>query len=107
VPFDPSDSSAARPDAEALRQASLRASWARDRRVGRRRVALRWLVWAFWRYGLPLLLVLVVAASVATWIRSAAQASQRAPRFTVLPAPPAPGNTPPASTESTPARQEP
>ncbi|MES2843278.1 MAG: hypothetical protein V4794_23625 [Pseudomonadota bacterium] len=45
------------PDSESLRQAALRASWERDHQVGRRRRWWRWTVWAFWRYGLPLLLL--------------------------------------------------
>lgn len=35
------------PDADALRQAALHASWRRDRQVGRRRLAWRWMVWYF------------------------------------------------------------
>ncbi len=45
------------PDAEALRRALLAASWQRDRAVSRRRLAWRWLLWAFKRHGLKLLLV--------------------------------------------------
>lgn len=44
-------------DTEALRRTALAASWQRDRRVGRRRLVLRWLGWALWRYLLPALLL--------------------------------------------------
>ncbi|PKO76241.1 MAG: hypothetical protein CVU21_14155 [Betaproteobacteria bacterium HGW-Betaproteobacteria-15] len=50
------------PDAEALRRAVLQASWRRDRRVARRRVWLRWLVWVTGRYLLPALLVFGLGA---------------------------------------------
>jgi hypothetical protein len=95
------------PGAEALRQAALRASWARDRHVARRRVALRWLAWAFWRYGLALLLVLAVAAALVAWMRSTSQASLPSPRFTAVPAQPGASNAPPPSSETPTIRQEP
>lgn len=60
--------SATVPDAQALLQMALQASWRRDRRVGRLRVAMRWLVWGLWRYGLPLLLVLTAAVAVGLWL---------------------------------------
>ncbi|WP_420047299.1 hypothetical protein [Hydrogenophaga sp. ZJX-1] len=50
------------PDAEALRRAVLQASWRRDRRVARRRVWLRWLLWLTGRYLLPALLVFGLGA---------------------------------------------
>lgn len=56
------------PDAQALRRAAFEASWQRDRRVGQRRVALRWLVWAFWRYGVPLVAVLALALAAWLWL---------------------------------------
>lgn len=56
------------PHSQALLQAALQASWKRDRRVGRRRLALRWVVWAFLRYGLPFLLLLAVATVVWFWL---------------------------------------
>jgi hypothetical protein len=59
---------AAVPDAQALRRTALHAAWRRDRRVGRRRVALRWLVWAFWRYGVPMAAVLALALAVWLWL---------------------------------------
>jgi len=107
VPLDHSESRAVSPDAEALRQAALRASWARDRRVARRRLALRWLAWAFWRYGLALLLVLTLAASVAAWLFNFSQPSLHSPRFTVMPAQPGVGAAPAASPETPTIRQEP
>jgi hypothetical protein len=56
------------PTQEELRLAVLQASWARDRRVGRRRLALRWAQWALLRYLLPALLVLGAAALVWSWL---------------------------------------
>jgi hypothetical protein len=50
------------PDADALRRAVLQASWRRDRRVSRRRVWLRWLVWVTGRYLMPALLVFGLGA---------------------------------------------
>jgi hypothetical protein len=56
------------PTQEELRLAVLQASWARDRRVSRRRLALRWAQWAVLRYLLPALLVLGAAALVWSWL---------------------------------------
>jgi hypothetical protein len=50
------------PDAEALRRAALQASWRRDRWVARRRVLLRWLLWATGRYLMPAMLVFGLGA---------------------------------------------
>lgn len=50
------------PDAEALRLALLQASWRRGRWVARRRLALRWLLWATTRYLMPATLVFGLAA---------------------------------------------
>jgi len=107
VSLDPPDSRALRPDAEALRQAALRASWTRDRRVARRRLAMRWLAWAFWRYGLALLMVMAFAAAVAAWMLNVSQASLRSPRFTVVPTPSTADAASPRSTETPTTRQEP
>lgn len=52
------------PDPDALRQAALRASWARDRKVRQRRIAWRWLLWALARYVLPATGVIAVIAVV-------------------------------------------
>jgi hypothetical protein len=52
------------PSSEALRQAALSASWTRDHRIARRRLAFRWLLWAWWRIGLPLVLTLVLVAGL-------------------------------------------
>lgn len=52
------------PSSEAIRRAALSASWARDHRVARRRLAVRWLLWAWWRIGLPLLLALGLATAL-------------------------------------------
>jgi hypothetical protein len=52
------------PHTQALLQAALAASWQRDRRVVRRRLALRWLVWGLWRC---VALVLLLALAWAAW----------------------------------------
>lgn len=62
------------PHSQALLQAALQASWKRDRRVGRRRLALRWVVWGFLRYGLPFLLLAAVATVVWFWLVPSLQA---------------------------------
>lgn len=54
------------PNSDALRRAALEKSWQRDRRVGRRRVAWRWMLWLLWRFGLPAAAVMVLAAA-AVW----------------------------------------
>lgn len=59
-PFTPS--TAAVPDAEALRRAALQASWQRGRWVARQRLAQRWLWWIAVRYLLPALLVFGMGA---------------------------------------------
>jgi hypothetical protein len=53
------------PDTQALRKAALESSWKRDRRVGKRRLVMRWVLWAFFRYGIPFSLLL--AATLAAW----------------------------------------
>jgi hypothetical protein len=55
------------PDSERLRREALQRSWQRDKEVSRRRLRMRWTVWALCRYGLPLLLVLAAAMAVWTW----------------------------------------
>ena len=52
------------PDSEAVRLAALQASWRRDRRVARRRIFWRWIVWFALRY-LPWLLV---ALALLMWL---------------------------------------
>jgi hypothetical protein len=100
------------PDAQALRRAALQAAWRRDRRVGRRRVALRWLMWAFWRYGIPMATVLALALAVWLWLLpgihrslastpSAAAATQPVNTPRAAQAPTAPEAT--ARTEGTPS----
>jgi hypothetical protein len=56
------------PNSDELRRVVLQASWARDRRVARRRLAARWVQWALWRYVLPAILVLGAAALVWSWL---------------------------------------
>jgi hypothetical protein len=59
------------PDSHALRARALAASWRRDRTVHRRRLAWRWLQWAFVRYGLPALVgataLVLLLAQVTRW----------------------------------------
>jgi cell division septation protein DedD len=57
------------PDTEALRQAALRASWARDRQVGQRRLWGRWVSWMLLRFGLPLLLIASLAGLGFVWMQ--------------------------------------
>ena len=52
------------PDIDVLRRAALQASWRRDRRIARRRTAVRWALW----YGVRGLPLLMVAAAVAVWL---------------------------------------
>ena len=59
---------AAIPGSDTVRRAALSASWARDRQVARRRLALRWLLWASWRIVLPVLLALVLALVLTVWL---------------------------------------
>lgn len=51
-------------DTNTLREAALRASWQRDQRVARRRLALRWALWWLWKYRLRLLAVCAALAAV-------------------------------------------
>lgn len=55
------------PDSERLRREALQRSWQRDKEVSRRRLRMRWTVWALCRYGLPVLLVLATAMAVWIW----------------------------------------
>ena len=52
------------PDIDVLRRAALQASWRRDRRIARRRTAMRWALWYGVR-GLPLVLL---GAAIAVWL---------------------------------------
>lgn len=73
------------PDAEELRRAALQASWQRDRRVAKRRTAMRWAVW----YGIRGLPLLLVAALVSIWLLPPLAARLQAPSH-----PPAQGTAP-------------
>lgn len=55
------------PSTEVLRAAALRASWRRDRAVGRRRVAWRWTLWYAQRWGPHALGLSMVVLLVAQW----------------------------------------
>jgi len=63
------------PDAEALRQAALQRGWQRSQRVARRRVALRWLLWALPRYVLPAAAGLAVVFGLYLLLQSALKPS--------------------------------
>jgi hypothetical protein len=96
------------PHSQALLQAALQASWKRDRRVGGRRLALRWVVWAFLRYGPPFLLPLAVAMSVWFWLLPSLQDStvnqaivSPPAATTPLQAQPAPATEPPDAITTT------
>lgn len=56
------------PGTESVRLAALSASWTRDRQLSRRRLAWRWLLWGWWRFGLPPLLALALAAFLLLWL---------------------------------------
>ncbi len=81
----PPDRPAPSPEPDPLRLAALRASWRRDRQVRRRRLAVRWLAWAFWRYGLAVLLVLATAAAVALGIGRTTHAAPPPPTSAAAP----------------------
>jgi hypothetical protein len=61
------DAPAPVPDTQAVLQAALAASWQRDQRVGRRRTALRWLIWGLWRCA-PVVLVFALAWAAWRWL---------------------------------------
>ena len=63
----PPDAPATVPDTSVLRSTALQASWRRDRWVGRRRVALRWVLFYLRRYGFPGMLLLGMGLFV--WLR--------------------------------------
>ena len=56
------------PSTESLRVAALRASWSRDRVVGRRRVVWRWTLWYGKRWGPHLLVIALVLLALAQWL---------------------------------------
>jgi hypothetical protein len=51
-------------DSNTLREAALRASWRRDQRVARRRLAIRWTLWWLWQYKHLVLAACVVLAGL-------------------------------------------
>lgn len=67
------------PDSEAVRLAALQASWRRDRRVARRRIVWRWIVWFALRY-LPWLVaalaLLFAAGYLAGWLPATPAAAE-------------------------------
>ena len=74
------------PEGESVRLSALQASWRRDRWVARRRLALRWLAWIGWRYGLPAL-GLVAALTLAWRIVLGWPAGDVPPRPGIAPCP--------------------
>lgn len=68
-------------DTNTLRQAALRASWVRDQRVARRRLAMRWALWWIWKYRarlsaafaavIALVVLLYLLGVIGPWTRSA------------------------------------
>lgn len=90
------------PDAEALRRALLAASWQRDRAVSRRRLAWRWLLWAFKRHGPKLLLVGALLLWAATLNRAPLGVSpDGVPVRSTAEAPPPPDAAPVRPSEAT------
>lgn len=89
------------PDAEALRRAALQASWRRDRWVARRRVWLRWLLWASGRYLMPALVVVGLGAWL--WLGVLPDVGNPLQRLAVFKAQPiAATPAPPAAAPTTP-----
>jgi len=88
------------PDVDALRLAALQASWQRDRWVARRRVAMRWALWYAGKYGLQVLLALVVAAFV--WLRVIPELTAPTEPVAVAPAPAPTPTQAPTATSPTP-----
>ena len=97
------------PDIDGLRRAALQASWRRDRRVARRRMAVRWAVWYAVR-GLPLVLIAAVVwflvlprlTQRALTPASKPAAQQAASSASVTVVPPMPAEAAPQSTPATP-----
>ena len=93
------------PDSNALRARALAASWRRDRTVHRRRLAWRWVQWAFVRYGVPALVgataVVLLVSLVLQWVGSPAPAS--APTAAPSAAAPPPGIAAPPATGPSPS----
>lgn len=54
-------------DTNTLREAALRASWQRDQRVSRRRVAVRWLLWSVWKYRFYGIALIAAALAFVFW----------------------------------------
>ncbi|MGA8513330.1 MAG: hypothetical protein WB821_00990 [Burkholderiaceae bacterium] len=51
-------------DTNSLRESALRASWQRDQRVARRRLAIRWTLWWLWKYKHFILAALLLLAGL-------------------------------------------
>jgi hypothetical protein len=79
-------------DTNTLREAALRASWQRDQRVSRRRVAQRWLLWSVWKYRFYIAALLAAGLAYVYWPAQPGHTATAAPPSTVTatPAPSAP-----------------
>ncbi len=69
-------------DTNALLEAALYASWQRDQRVGRRRLAMRWVLWWLWKYGIYVLAVLAMLVAAFFLLYPKAYSSPAAPAAT-------------------------
>ena len=85
-----------------MRLSALQASWRRDRWVAKRRIALRWLAWLGWRYGLPslgtLTLLVIAWRVVLAWPLGASPGAMAVPDAAPVHAPVSPAtaqNEPP------------
>lgn len=94
------------PDADALRQAALRASWARDHTVRRRRIAWRWVLWFMLRFVVPAAMAVGATAALlhlfGWWNLSAVHGSGTSRVVTPEPSSPSPVSreTKPATSQS-------
>jgi hypothetical protein len=79
-------------DTNTLREAALRASWQRDQRVSRRRLAVRWLWWSLWKYRFYLAALLAAVLAFIFWPFQPSDMASVAPSsaVTAQPAQPAP-----------------
>ena len=87
-------------DTNTLREAALRASWQRDQRVSRRRLAVRWVLWSVWKYRFYIAALLACVLAFLYWflqegdqapaMPSSAVTAKPAPTVPVPLAPPVP-----------------
>lgn len=79
-------------DTNTLREAALRASWQRDQRVSRRRLAVRWLLWSMWKYRFYIAALLACVLAFLYW---SLQKSEQVPALPPSAATAKPAPTPP------------